>query len=264
MKEYGRNEAFNFYQGKAIKPKENLRLQVEQLLMSQVKIKIAKKQPVFKKSYFNSHFWGIPYFEQGEKWPTHVLNGEPLDFVCQFVNTGEFPFPDGIDIIQLYFSFYHLFGDEVDKAWHIKTYKNPSSDKYEYVPNPYGKVSKKFNPAYLISDVCLPDYATAASINPDIKFICKKINYRKPYLPYNKIANYLVGDKEYGSTVGGYPNWLYHETNFDKEFHKQGYHLLAQVDNECYADLCWGDVATAYLFYNPDNKNDFEFLLQKF
>jgi uncharacterized protein YwqG len=264
MREYNFHEAFNFHQKKALKTSELLRIKVEQLLMSQTKIMVGKKQPVSEKSFLRSHFGGTPYFEAGEQWPVHKITGEPMEFVCQFVSTEGFPFPEDLKLIQLFFSFSYSNSEHFEDAWYIKTYNDIQVNKFTHVPNPSGKLNAFYNPAYMVMDVSLPDFETAITVNPIIHYLCKKISRRKPNTTYDKMVHYLMGDTEYGSAIGGWPNWLYHESNFDINFYKQGYRLLAQLDNECQAGLCWGDVGTAYLFYNLNDKNKYEFLLQAF
>jgi len=264
MREFSFYDAFHKEQRRAFKPGEFLRMQVEHLLICRTKVKVSRKQPLNRRSFMQSHFGGIPYFEKNETWPLQRDTGEPMDFVCQFVDTGEFPFPEGIKIIQLYFSLHQLHREDMTNAWLIKTYQDAHIDKYVPVLKTKTFQKSTFNPVYLISDVSLPDYETAIKINPMLHHMCKRVNRKKPIKAYNDIVNYLHDDAGYGSSIGGYPDWLYHESDFDMDFYNEGYRLLAQIDNECEAGICWGDVGTAYLFYKPEKKEQFEFVLQAF
>lgn len=264
MRKYIFNGAFGQDQGKALKPRESLRMQVERLLTGQSKVAVGIKQPLHERTFIRSHFGGIPYFEQGEVWPVHEETGQPLEFVCQFVDSGIFPFPEGVQLIQFYFSFEDLHEGDVDRGWQIKTYSEVHIDKYRRVPAPMGKKITHYNPVFMIPDVSLPDYETALAVDPMIHYISKKVSRRRPYNAYNEMVRNYISDKEYGSAVGGFPNWLYHESEFDMTYFKKGYRLLAQIDTEYTAGVCWGDVGTAYLFYKPGLKNDYAFVLQKF
>lgn len=57
-----------------------------------------------------SHFWGYPYFEDGDVWPT-MKEGTPLDFIFQVFNKEEYYLPNDIKLIILNIDF------NVHKKW---------------------------------------------------------------------------------------------------------------------------------------------------
>jgi hypothetical protein len=139
------------------------------------KLKFKRIEEVPPYSHLKSHFYGQPYFEEGEQWPV-TKEGKMLDFVFQIFNAGNYGLPVKIKLLQFYYDF--------DKS--------PWSDKD-------GRFIKIYENINIDNAVILAPGCTKSYYYNEIEF--------EPISPREK--------RDYGNCnqIGGKPQWLQGDTS---------------------------------------------------
>ncbi len=96
--------------------------------------------------------------------------------------------------------------------------------------------------------------------NSDASKLSCILNEDEPWSNYKEVVKKLIGDQDYQSQLGGYPNWVQWESTPLNE-NNTPMDLLFQIDSENNADLMWGDVGLIYIFYDEKSEK-IEFTLQ--
>lgn len=224
-------------------------------------LKVCLNQPIQmpENSQFLSHFSGQPYFEKGESWPT-TGEGQPLDFIFQWVNPGTIEILGGIQVLQFYYDWESI--ETADEGWLIKTYKQINKEKNLFIEKPAELGRRKYREMMLSLTKTLPDWQSLDLYQPLVSKLASLLN-EDPWEAYQQVVEKLLEVREekdiYFSRIGGYPIWIQgDETPVNQK--GQPMKLLFQLDSE--GEFMWGDCGSVYVFYDPHNIQHFEFVMQ--
>lgn len=207
-----------------------------------------------------SKFGGVPYSEQGEEWPVCAGCRAPLSFICQ-VDLKETALRIGPGIG--FFTFFYCWEcapwgavDEEPGSWHLRLYPRVDLSLMVRVRPPAAVtvtrscgVSVAIAPSY-------PSWPTLLNIRPDAARLFAQEKDVEPSEVYEDAVEQLVGEQDYYSRVGGYPEWIQDDETPD------GMILLAQVESEEDADISWGDAGCAYLFVSQTTPHASRLIVQ--
>lgn len=241
---------------KSISDLENL---LKPLIRQTTKLKILPASRPSENSQFESHFGGHPYFEIGEQWPTSK-SGKHLDFIFQIFNSSKLELPKNIELIQFFYDWDEFPWDTENDGWLVKIYGKVDKQNVQFISKPKTLEKSKFCKINFIPTQSLPDWEGIDLHCYDASKLSCVLNEDEPWDSYEQIVSKLIGEQDYQSQLGGYPNWVQGEsTPKDKEGNPMK--LLFQIDSEDNAGLMWGDVGLIYVFYDEKNEN-IEFSLQ--
>lgn len=202
-----------------------------------------------------TYFLGTPYAEAGETWPTCPNCKKHLSFVCQ-INLDEGPHikPRSIKLFTFFYC-WDCFSWKMDGSWVIRTYQNPSIENYQPLELPDENLIQTPCPVQLEEMQSLPDWEWISRWIPEITEVCKEIDEHPWEVYYEKVEE-LIGEQDFETFVGGYPRWVQGEATPKCNICSSRMLLLAQIDSEEKADIMWGDVGCAYLFYCPHHHHE--------
>jgi uncharacterized protein YwqG len=232
------------------------------LLLPATKLTPRKAQLPLAESQLRSHFGGLPYFETGEAWPT-TETGQPLDFIMQVVASEGAELPDGIGLVQLFYSWEEFPWDTDQEGWLVKTYPAVSAERAQIIARPASLTEPVFCEIDFTPIQTLPgwdgidDYPEGATATA----LASVLNEEEPWEAYRQAVEQLIGEQDFESTLGGYPAWVQGAANPVDEMGKN-WPLLFQLDSEGAAGIMWGDTGLVYVFYDPEQAREFFFVLQ--
>jgi len=245
-----------------LKTREDLENLVKPLIKKATKIIVKKSSQMPNDTQFKSHFGGQPYFENGEEFPKSrdsFRNKADLEFVFQIYNENSI-LPENIKLVQFY---YDLNGEmsfnTSDGGWCVKIYENLHPENVKIIEKPRKHNTVNYCEIEYMSIQSLPDWDGLESYSKNASMLSCVLDENKPWRNYKEIAEKLVGEQEYRSQLGGYPQWV----QGNESPKSKNYDLLFQIDSESDAGLMWGDCGLIYVFYNRENKTT-EYLLQCF
>ncbi len=232
------------------------------LLLPATKLTPREAQLPFAESQLHSHFGGSPYFETGEAWPT-TKTGQPLDFIMQVVASEGAGLPDGIGLVQLFYSWEEFPWDTDQEGWLVKTYPTISPERAYFIARPASLIESvfceiDFTPIQTLPDWDgIDDYPEGATAG----MLASALHEEEPWEAYNQAVEQLIGEQYFKSTVGGHPAWVQGSaTPVDAAGRRLP--LLFQIDSEDEAGIMWGDSGLVYVFYDPQQVGKFFFELQ--
>lgn len=206
-----------------------------------------------------SKFGGLPYSEANEKWPVCPVCKNELTFIAQLENGrgGE-----------LHVFYYCLecspwgLDDEEEGQWAVRSYINPSMQKYVAVPAP--EKNSEIVPCSVIEhDVrVLPDWESLDSVVPGADDLCDKINSDDPWDAHSKAVEELGCTTDIFTIIGGYPRFVQGQVQAKCGICNNEMEFFAQIDSEDQANIMWGDVGSVYLFRCKEHKDQFHLELQ--
>lgn len=239
---------------------EDLENLVAPLIRDATKLVVKSPSRPPENTQLKSHFGGQPYFEEGETWPVSA-SGAHMSFIFQVFNTGSINLPDVIGLIQFYYDFEAYPWDTEDDGWLVKMYPKVNKNKIVSIERPPELDTPKYCEIEFVELKSLPDW-DGISLHCDAasKLSCI-LNEDEPWGAYKEVVAKLVGDQDLRSQTGGYPIWLQGE-NTPKNSKGEYMKMLFQVDSESNADLMWGDGGLVYVFYDPNDVGNNEFILQ--
>jgi uncharacterized protein YwqG len=241
---------------KTISDLENL---VKPIIRTATKLEVLSPSRPPESSQLISHFGGQPYFEKGELWPTSN-NGKPLEFIFQVFNSTDLQLPKSIELIQFYYDWDEFPWETSNDGWLVKIYKKIDKENIEFVDKPNELERSKYCEIKFSSTKSLPDWEGIDLHSYNASKLSCVLNEDEPWDSYDQMVTKLIGEQDYQSQLGGYPNWVQGEsTPNDNEGNPMK--LLFQIDSEENAGLMWGDVGLIYVFYD-DNTERVEFILQ--
>lgn len=238
---------------------EDLEKLVKPLIRKTTRIVVNKATRPPENSQLNSHFGGHPYFEKGEDWPTSS-SGKHMDFIFQIFNKPGINLPDSIALIQFYYDWEESAWDTCDNGWKLKIYKNLNYDKQIFIEKPIDLRRAKYCEITFKEVQTLPDWEGIDKFSAEASNLSCVLNEDKPWYSYDKAVSKLVGEQNYQSQLGGYPNWVQGEST-PIDDNGDPLKLLFQIDSEDNAGLMWGDVGLIYVFYDEECEIK-EFVLQ--
>jgi uncharacterized protein YwqG len=237
-----------------------LEMQVQKLVKSATRIELKNAAAPVGSSSLKSHFGGLPYFEEGETWPI-TKAGKHLEFIFQIFNQPELNLPEEIKLIQFYYDWDELPWDTENDGWFVKIYKVLNDEKKLSILKP--KLEREFTNYCEIEFTTfksLPDWEGIDVYDETISDICCLLNEDEPWDYYDQIVTKLIGEPDYQSQLGGYPQWVQGEA-VPQNQNGDPMRLLFQIDSEERANLEWGSCGSIYVFYD-ETQNKIEFTLQ--
>ena len=242
-----------------LKTRADLENLVRPLISDTTKIEVQKASRPPENSQLNSHFGGQPYFETGEEWPK-TKDGEHLAFIFQIFNTPALALPEHIALVQFFYDWEAFPWDTEDDGWAVKVYKTLAKDKAVCLEKPRELEKSKYCEIAFKPTKTLPDWEGISVYENNASKLSCVLDENEPWGSYREIVTALIGEQDYQSQLGGYPNWVQGEsTPTDK--HGNPMQLLFQIDSEDNAGLMWGDVGLIYVFHDQSFEN-IEFILQ--
>ena len=224
---------------------------------TRIEVQNASKPP--ENSQLTSQFGGQPYFENGENWPT-TKSGKCLDFIFQVFNQPELEIPANIKLIQFYYDWDEFPWETEDDGWVVKVYKTLNQEKITLIEKPEKKEKPKYCEIIFKTTKTLPDWEGIDVYSNNASNLSCVLNEDEPWDSYDQVVTKLIGEQDYQSQLGGYPNWVQGEsTPNDKNGNPMK--LLFQIDSEDNAGLMWGDIGLIYVFYN-EQEDRLAFTLQ--
>lgn len=234
--------------------RKELRRLVRKLVRKCTVIKVRRSSRPPKETRFISHFGGQPYFEEGEAWPLGKNSGQPLEGVIQIVNEGNMHLPDDVGVLQFFWDNHWVENHE------IKIYPRIDRDRAVLVPKPPSSAKTRFCRLDFEPSKSLPGWESLRDVSEDAMNLSCALNDDEPWEPYRSVTEQLLGEQDYRSQIGGYPRWIQGRdtpsTGYDREMR-----LLLQFDSERYAHLNWVDSGLIYIFTNPEDSGELEFVM---
>ncbi len=255
---------FNGKEGQASGTKStkmsDLELLVKSMIRKATKIQVIEADSKLERSQLISHFGGYPYFEEGEKWPV-TKSGKHLEFIFQVFNDPELELPNDIRLIQFYYDWNEFPWDTESDGWLVKIYKELHPEKKLSILKPQLDVEfTTFCEIDFIPIESLPDWEGLETHNAEAADLSYTLNRAEPWESYEQVAAKLIGEKDYQSQLGGYPQWVQgDDTPKDKDGNPMK--LLFQIETDEEIDLMWGPDGTVYVFYDPEQEK-VEFIIQ--
>jgi len=242
-----------------LKTAQDLEWLVEPLIRPATIIEVAEASKEPDHSPLKSHFGGRPYFQENDKWPT-TKSAQPLSFVFQIFNEDDLILPKEIALIQFFYE-WDIFPFETSgEGWFVKIYKQLDIEKLVQLPRPKELEETKHCEISFKETKSLPDWEGIEMYNENASNLSCVLNEKEPWLHYDEAVTKLLGEQDFQSQLGGYPQWIQGEgTPKDKQGNAMK--LLFQIASEGNADLIWGDSGIIYVFYDEANGH-VEFKLQ--
>lgn len=200
-----------------------------------------------------SHFGDDPYFEKGEKWP-ESLSGKPLDFIFQIFNEPGLVLPEEVKLIQFYYDWDVFPRDTENAGWQVKIYKDVSREKSIFITRSGETEKSEYCELDFIQTKSLPDWEGIDTYESNASKLSCVLNEDKPWEKYKEVVSKLIGEQDYQSQLGGYPQWVQGE-NTPEDENGNPMELLFQIDSEENAGLNWGDTGLIYVFYDAQSGN---------
>ena len=238
---------------------DDLSRRIEPLVRPATRIELSPPTTPPQDAELVSHFGGLPYCEAGERWPRRS-NGKPLHFVFQIFNQANLEIPDAIRLIQFYYDLDALSFDTADGGWQVRIYKKLRIDNRVCAEPPALLDITPYCDVRFTRGQSLPDWEGIDLFDPAASDLSCVLNPDSPWDCYQQAAQARVGDSEFGSQLGGYPQWIQGEDTPEAD-DGQPMKLLFQVDSSPQAGLMWGDAGLVYVFYD-DTTGGVEFRLQ--
>jgi hypothetical protein len=214
-----------------------------------------------------THFGGAPYARPGEEWPLCQVCHQPLSFIFQ-VNTieGHHDLPPELGLVSLYYCWDcrpQGYEEDLSGAWLARLHRRVSPHFYyalsipEPEPRSVHPCSVNFQP-----HKSLPDWEGLSVWAPQIFDLSASQNLGEPWAPYDNAAAHFLGEPEFTSALGGYPQWLQGEDTPTCPTCERNMVLLVQLDSERTAGLDWGSSGCLYLFFCPEHPSLFQMRVQ--
>lgn len=206
-----------------------------------------------------SKFGGAPYAEANDKWPVCPVCKNELTFITQLQDREN-------DALQVFYYCLECLpwglDDEEEGEWAVRSYLNPSMQKYVAVPAP--EKNSEIVPCSVIEhDVqALPDWESLDSLVPGADELCDKINSEDPWDAHTEAVEALGCIADIFTMVGGYPHYVQGQVQAKCGKCKQEMEFFAQIDSEDQANLMWGDMGSVYLFRCKEHQDQFHLELQ--
>ncbi|SHG04264.1 DUF1963 domain-containing protein [Pedobacter caeni] len=237
---------------------EDLENLIKPLIRSATKIEVKKAAKPLENTSLLSHFGGNPYFEKGEEWP-EAKNGKHLDFIFQIYNNGEINLPGNIKLVQFFYDWEAFPWDTNDDGWLVKTYTTLNTAQMVKIEKPTELEVSSYCEVTFTTVPSLPDWEGLEIYSRHASNLSCILNEDEPWGSYQNAVEKLIGEQDYRSQIGGYPNWVQGEATPLRGIEPMK--LLFQIDSEEQAGLMWGDVGLIYVFYDKTTE-EAEFTLQ--
>lgn len=224
---------------------------------TKIEVQLSNEKP--KNTHSLSHFGGNPYFDKEEIWPENKT-GKPLSFIFQIFNNPDINLPEEIKLIQFYYDWDEFPWDTDNDGWLVKIYNEVDFENSKIIEFPQEIEKTKYCEIKYKDIKSLPDWeGLDVYLNEALNLSCE-MNIDEPWEPYQAVVEKLIGEQDYRSQLGGYPQWVQGEST-PTDINGKSLSLLFQIDSEENAGIMWGDVGLIYIFY--DNKTGkVEFTLQ--
>ncbi|UTW61012.1 DUF1963 domain-containing protein [bacterium SCSIO 12741] len=232
---------------------------IKPLIRRTTRIDIQKPSRPPQDSRHLSHVGGHPYFEQGREWP-ETKKGEPLQFIFQIWNEDGLELPKSVKLIQFFYDWEEFPWDTDNDGWLVRIYREINPEKEIEQAVPAGKEAPHYCALKFETVQTLPDWEGIDVFGPKASDLSCQINDDEPWQAYQDTVEKLIGDTDYQSQLGGYPNWVQGEST-PKDSEGKPMKLLFQIDSDDNAGFMWGDVGLIYAFYDEQNER-VEFCLQ--
>lgn len=232
---------------------------VKPIIRSSTKIELESSNENPENTYLLSHFGGNPYFNKNETWPENK-SCKPLSFVFQVFNNPDINLPEEIKLIQFYYDWEEFPWDTDNDGWLVKIYHELDIENSKKVDIPTDVEQVNYCEIKFKDIMSLPDWEGLDTyLNEALNLSCK-MNTDEPWEPYEAVVKKLIGEQDYRSQFGGYPQWVQGESTPTDNNGKK-LRLLFQIDSEENAGIMWGDVGLIYVFYDNET-GKVEFTLQ--
>ena len=238
---------------------EDLENLVKPLIRTATKIEISQPIRPPENSQLLSNFGGQPFFEAGEEWPK-TKDGRPLDFIFQLFNNGAINLPANIKLVQFFYDWEEFPWDTENVGWLVKIYETLNEEQIVKIDRPSELKRSKYCEVVFKTAESLPDWEGIEVFSDISSKLSCVLNEEEPWDSYQKVVEKLIGEQNYQSQIGGYPNWVQGESTPNNS-NGEPMKLLFQIDSEDNAGLMWGDVGLVYVFYDETTKR-VEFTLQ--
>jgi uncharacterized protein YwqG len=256
---FKKNNENNSLNSKQEEITEDLTNLVKPLVRAATKIVVMDSSIEPVNSQLKSHFGGKPYFEKSWEWPKNE-GGKSLDFIFQIFNNGEINLPSQVKLIQFFYDWDEFPWETESSGWLIKVHENINPLEIIEIARPNELEKTKYCEIQFKPFLSLPDWEGLGLYSIESLNVSEKLNKKEPWEAYQSIVESLVGEQDYQSQIGGYPNWVQSEST-PKQIDGNPMKLLVQIDSEEKAGIMWGDVGLIYLFYDEVTKKC-EFTLQ--
>lgn len=239
---------------------------IKPLAKTATKLTLRKARKLEELPVTGTHFGGAPYLETGEEYPICESCQTPLTFICQ-IDGGE-GFHEKHDRIKLFTFFYCLdcspwgISDEEEEQWEVRTYDQPSLEKFASSASESSSVTPCLITAEKI--VSYPKWEELDYWASDVSKLCEQENEESPWEAYDSAVKELGGFDDFATTIGGYASWVQSEEILDCDVCGNRLELLAQIDSEEKAGLGWGDSGLVYLFFCKEHVSEIKLILQCF
>ncbi|WP_345048892.1 DUF1963 domain-containing protein, partial [Hymenobacter glaciei] len=170
------------------------------------KLTLRKARQSLDGSQLRSHYGGKPYFEKGEAWPT-TQTGQPLDFIMQVVASEGACLPAGTALAQLFYSWEAFPWKTEEDGWLVKTYPTTSLEQAQLIERPPALGKPAFCDIVFTSIQSLPDWGGINELlaGADATTLAEVLNAEDPWDAYDEAVTQLLGESDYQSIIGGYP-----------------------------------------------------------
>lgn len=207
-----------------------------------------------------SKFGGVPYIQQGEDWPVCTGCQAPLSFICQMdLKETALRIRTGTGFFTLFYCWECAPWGAVDEEpgrWILRLYPGADPALMARVRPPDTVTVTRPCGIRVVIAASYPSWVTLLKIRPDAEHLFAQEQEAVLADIYEDEVEQLVGEQDYYSRVGGYPEWIQDDET------PEGMILLAQIESEEDADISWGDAGCAYLFLSPDASHTTRLIVQ--
>ena len=209
---------------------------------------VKRKAPPPEKQMLCTHVGGVPYFEEGAKWPLNE-NNEPFTFILQIFNDSAESFlPDGIKLLQIFIDFN-------EEEHRVIVYRELNKEKAALIDCPEEENLEYMDLTFNFINM-LPDYSYLRIAATEVMALAEKIHPGKAEFVIERLLKSL-GFKEHDeeSYLGGFygdlsNSSLGHERRKTKSFFQL---YLDRDDEGPYGWKRWDD-AMIYAAFNEKTK----------
>ncbi|HVP10294.1 MAG TPA: DUF1963 domain-containing protein [Phycisphaerae bacterium] len=251
------------------KMKEELVARLKLLVKEATVLKLVAAPDAPTEPGTDTHFGGLPYAEEGDKWPVCTTCKKPLSFICQ-LNMKDRKDADPPSS-GLYTVFYCWKCSPDDPSmlrrgeWLVKCYPHPKKKAAIKLKDKSDKATrtKSCTVEYRLVD-SLPDWEGLGTRDPELMLAWLFNTGPEPGEAYEEEREKLIKhkEKEAVSQIGGYPVWILFDSTPLCGVCNKPKALLVQIKSEEAAGLKWGDSGSVYFFVCPEHSATVDLFMQ--
>ncbi|MCT4615304.1 MAG: YwqG family protein [Marinifilaceae bacterium] len=232
---------------------------VKSLIKKSTIIETTPFDTIDSNSQLKSHFGGDAYFEKDEIWPRSE-KGKELDFIFQIFNNDSIELDENIKLVQFFYDWDEYAWQTEDDGWLIKIYREIDTENIIKIDNPNKEHKSSYCEINFKPSLSLPDWEGIDLHSPKASDLSYNLNPDKAWEEYDNMVTKLIGEQDFKSQIGGYPQWVQGEET-PKMDNGSNMKFLFQIDSESDANIMWGDVGLIYVFYDEQSQK-IEFIMQ--